>query len=155
MEGKYRVKKALTPSEREMYALLVEAFPPPHFIVLAQVSMQAFLEPRIENRAARNRIAQKYVDFLICTMSHFVAAVVELDDPSHIGKEERDAERDEMVHTSGLVTVRFDHVPQELSPQELYDAVLNPKKERVAAKVERSKQYWAKRNAWKKRSSEQ
>lgn len=154
METRYKAKKALTPSEREMYSLLVKALPPPEYIVLPQVSMQAFLDPMPENRAARNRIAQKYVDFLICTMTFFGVTIVELDDPSHIGREDRDAERDEMVYSSGLVVVRFDHIPHELSPAELREAILNPKMERVAESRERRKQYWARRNAWKKRSAE-
>lgn len=144
----------MTPSEREMYALLVKALPPPEYIVLPQVSMQAFLDPMPENRAARNRIAQKYVDFLICTMTFFGAAIVELDDPSHIGREERDAERDEMVYSSGLVVVRFDRIPHDLSPQELREAILNPKMERVAESREKRRKYWARMNAWKKRKAE-
>lgn len=143
--NKYTVNEPLTPSEREMHQLLLKAFPMPHFFVFPQVSMQAFLTPRIENRVARNRIARKRVDFLICTMSYFVAAVVELDDPSHEGREEQDAERDEMVYSSGLITARFDHIPYEMSPKELYDFVMNPKKERVAAKAERERMRQEKR----------
>ena len=144
----------MTPSEREMYALLVKALPPPEYIVLPQVSMQAFLDPLPENRAARNRIAQKRVDFLICTMTFFGVTIVELDDPSHIGMEERDAERDEIIDSSGLAVARFTRIPHDLSPQELRREVLNPKMERVALSKERKQQYEARRNAWKKQKEE-
>ena len=37
--------------------------------------------------------------------------IIELDDPSHIGKEQEDAERDAMLNEAGYIVLRFTEIP--------------------------------------------
>ena len=38
-------------------------------------------------------------------------AIIELDDPSHIGKEQEDAERDAMLIAAGYTVIRYTEIP--------------------------------------------
>jgi len=40
-----------------------------------------------------------------------VVAIIELDDPSHIGKEQEDAERDAMLNEAGYQVYRYTDIP--------------------------------------------
>lgn len=44
-------------------------------------------------------------------MQTHVIAIIELDDPSHIGKEQEYAERDAMFHEAGYLVVRYTEIP--------------------------------------------
>ena len=62
-------------------------------------------------RALFNR---KVTDFVILNADmHVIAviAIIELDDHSHIGKEQEDAERDAMFHEAGYRVVRYTEIP--------------------------------------------
>ncbi|MCD4502308.1 DUF2726 domain-containing protein [Chromobacterium vaccinii] len=60
---------------------------------------------------------QKVADFLICKNDLTMVAIIELDDSSHDGKEERDRQRDKIVREIGLMPLRIPCTP----PQELID----------------------------------
>jgi very-short-patch-repair endonuclease len=60
----------------------------------------------------RNKYSQKYCDFAICSPSFFVIAVIELDDRTHNGKKTKDAERDEILESAGIRTIRYRQIPE-------------------------------------------
>lgn len=111
-------KNPLTKAEQRMYWLLVDVFKTPNFVVLSQVSMSALLKSEWKHR---NRFAQKYVDFVVCSPSFFVLAVIELDDWSHNKKREKDEERDAMLKSAGLNALRYRALP---SPEKLRSDVM-------------------------------
>ncbi|KPC55376.1 hypothetical protein [Amantichitinum ursilacus] len=77
-------KKWLSLHERQMYRLLTE-LAPPEWAVFVQVS--------------------------ICNRNLDIVLVIELDDVTHIGKEEKDRTRDGFLAEAGISTRRFYHVP--------------------------------------------
>ena len=69
-----------------------------------------FVERPNENAAARNRIAAKHVDFLLCDQATMrPLAGIELDDASHAraDRQERDAFVEQVFAAAGLPLVRF------------------------------------------------
>jgi len=76
-------KKPLTEPEQTLYFRIREAVP--ECIVLAQVALPALVGINSGNnyRDAFNRIAAKYVDFVVCLPDFTVVAAIELDDKSH------------------------------------------------------------------------
>ncbi|WP_171405510.1 DUF2726 domain-containing protein [Acinetobacter chinensis] len=103
----YHPKKIITPFEQKMFIRLNEAFPAQH--VLAQVAFSALITS--QNYKVRNRFNRKVTDFVILDQSMNVLAVIELDDPSHEGKEEEDALRDAMLHEAGYKVCRYTEIP--------------------------------------------
>jgi very-short-patch-repair endonuclease len=108
---KLTARRPLTASEEKMFLALTDALP--QCTVLAQVSFQALLDT--PQPADRNRFDRKYADFVICSKRLTPIAVVELDDPSHLAKQEQDADRDAMLQNAGYQTIRYNKIP--LAPQ--------------------------------------
>lgn len=106
-EEKPRAKVPLTKNEQPMYFRLKEALP--GYEVLAQVAFSALLTAR--KTATRNSFDRKVADFVICTRSFEVVAVIELDDKSHKGKEAADAARDQMLIDAGYRVLRYAMTP--------------------------------------------
>lgn len=85
----------LTENEREFFHRLVRALPDYH--VFPQMAANALLKvsagvPKKQQHAARNRFAQKHVDFVVCERESLdVRAIIELDDRTH--KAEKDSGR--------------------------------------------------------------
>jgi very-short-patch-repair endonuclease len=100
-------KIPLSINEQPMYFRLKEAFPDD--VVLAQVSFSALLQS--PNQATRNQYNRKMADFVLCTKSFEVIAVVELDDSSHKGREEKDMDRDRLLTNAGYRVKRYKTVP--------------------------------------------
>lgn len=101
----------LTEREKKMFFQLLRVFPSPECVILTQVSFSALLSsPRREVRAAFNR---KRTDFVITDRRFCVLAILELDDSSHNGQKQRDAERDAMLKHAGYRLIRFDKIPTE------------------------------------------
>jgi len=71
--------------------------------------MLALIAPATKDPKARasalNRIARKRIDYVIYTDKLELLCVVELDDRTH--KANRDAERDTMLASAGIQTVRW------------------------------------------------
>src|SRR5438067_2525586 len=105
--GTYRRRKLMTDNEAEFFGRLVVALPD-HYI-FPQVAMLALLDTASsDNRKAhgdRLRIAQQRVDYVVCTRSCEVVAVVELDDRTH--SHAKDQLRDSRLEQAGIRTVRF------------------------------------------------
>ena len=106
-QQKYLPKRVITPFERKMFLRLKEAFPQYH--VLAQVAFSALITS--EDYKIRQRFNRKVTDFVLLNANLDVIAIIELDDPSHIGKEQEDAQRDAMLHEAGYRVYRFTQIP--------------------------------------------
>ena len=109
IKGKLRKSRPLTMNEQPMFMKLRETLEP-EYVVLSQVSFGAILWTW--SYAVRNRFNRKIVDFVICDKGFNVIAVVELDDSSHKGKEERDAERDLILKEAGITVFRYKYTPE-------------------------------------------
>lgn len=109
-EEVFRAKRPLTPREQTMFWRLSQAFPQPGHVVLSQVGFGAILSAG--KGTSYQRFNQKRADFVVLDKSFTVLAVVELDDSSHSGNEQRDADRDGMLQSAGLRVLRYAQVPE-------------------------------------------
>ncbi len=107
--GTIKTRIPLTKNEQPMYWRLIEAFPPPAYVVLAQVSFSSLLITK--QHATRNTFSQKVADFVVTDRSFRVLAVIELDDGSHITKAESDRRRDAMLTKAGHHVLRYKVAP--------------------------------------------
>jgi hypothetical protein len=105
--GTYRRRKLMTDNEEEFFGRLVVALPD-HYI-FTQVAMSALLDAASSDKRTahgdRLRIAQQRVDYVVCTKSCEVVAIVELDDKTH--SRAKDQLRDARLEQAGIRTVRF------------------------------------------------
>jgi hypothetical protein len=105
--GSYRCRKLMTDNEREFFGRLVAALPD-HYI-FPQVAMSALIEAASSDRkkaySDRMKIAGQRADYVVCTMSGDIVAVVELDDRTHSAA--KDQLRDSRLEQAGIRTVRF------------------------------------------------
>jgi very-short-patch-repair endonuclease len=101
-------KTVLTKNEQPTWWVLNDACKELDLVALAQVSFSAFLATDLKNRG---RIAQKRVDFLVCRKSFKPVAVIEIDDSSHKGKEDKDADRDQLLKRAGIAVFRYKGTP--------------------------------------------
>ncbi|WP_353143131.1 DUF2726 domain-containing protein [Acinetobacter pragensis] len=104
---KYFPKRVITPFESKMYTRLISAFPQHH--VLAQVAFSALITN--QNYKIRNQFNRKVTDFVLLDKDCNVVVIIELDDPSHLGKEKEDAERDAMLQEAGYRVLRYTSIP--------------------------------------------
>jgi very-short-patch-repair endonuclease len=104
---KFFPKRVITHFESKMFIRLKEAFPQHH--ILAQVAFSALITNN--NFKIRNQFNRKVTDFVLLNQKLEVVAIIELDDPSHIGKEQEDAERDAMLHEAGYQVYRYTDIP--------------------------------------------
>lgn len=100
-------KSILTKNEQPMFFRLNESLP--ECIVLAQVSFSALITSK--GYAERARFNRKMADFVVCNKAFEVIAVVELDDSSHKGNEEKDEARDGLLKQAGVAVLRYKTVP--------------------------------------------
>lgn len=108
ISGQIKKNRILTNNEQPMFYLLKEVLEP-RYVVLAQVSFNALIWSK--NRAIRNRFNRKMADFVVCDANMNIIAVVELDDASHQGQEQRDADRDCLLHEAGIKVIRYPRRP--------------------------------------------
>lgn len=97
----------MTNHEKAMFGELKKAVPECHIFV--QVALGAILWT--SSYGTRNRFSQKIADFVVTNNNFQILAVIELDDSSHNGKEEKDAERDAMVREAGYKALRYPVMP--------------------------------------------
>lgn len=100
-------RPVITAFESQMFLRLKQAFP--HYHVLAQVAFSALITS--EHYNIRSKFNRKVTDFVILDQKMQVIAVVELDDPSHIGKELEDQKRDRMLKEAGYRVQRYTQIP--------------------------------------------
>lgn len=105
--GQYKARRLLTPNEEEFFGRLMHALP--EYRVFCQVAMSALLTASSSDRkvahADRLRIAQHYVDYVVCDAALNVIAVLELDDRTH--SKAKDVLRDERLQLAGYRVVRI------------------------------------------------
>jgi very-short-patch-repair endonuclease len=97
----------LSKNEAAMYHRLLQALP--NHVILAQVSFGALLTAR--RTATRNRFDRKIADFVVCDKAMQVLAIIELDDSSHRGREDKDAARDKLLVDAGYRVIRYPKIP--------------------------------------------
>lgn len=102
-----RRRWVLSKNEAAMFHRLLQALP--DHVVLAQVSFGALLTAR--STATRNRFDRKIADFVVCNKAMQVLAIIELDDSSHRGKEDKDAARDKLLVDAGYRVIRYSKIP--------------------------------------------
>lgn len=106
-EPSYKAQPIMTPNEQEFFGRLVRALP--DSFVFPQVAMSALISPKAKGRKAHlsafRRISQKRVDYAVFTRALELVCVVELDDRTHDSR--KDAERDRMLKSAGISTVRW------------------------------------------------
>lgn len=119
----------MTPSEKDFFRTLSEVGADQGFLVAPQVAMSAMVDiPKKynENRYVhtnRAGFAQKRLDFVLLDADSLdPILVIELDDPSHDGREEEDAQREELLEATGYRLLRVD-VRERLSPEGLADRI--------------------------------
>ena len=119
-EWPVRAQAPLSRPEQVLYWRLRDACP--GHVVLAQVAIAQLLE--IENvlnrQAVFNRYRQLVADFVVCTPSFSVLAVIELDDRSHTtpGRADADRRKSGVLGAAGIPLLRF-HVRDLPSTGEL------------------------------------
>lgn len=104
---KFFPRPVITTFESQMFLRLKQAFP--HYHILAQVAFSALITS--EHYNIRSKFNRKVTDFVILDQEMRVIAVVELDDPSHIGKEVEDQKRDRMLKEAGYRVQRYTQIP--------------------------------------------
>ncbi|MDP2034194.1 MAG: DUF2726 domain-containing protein [Polaromonas sp.] len=102
-----RRKTPLTEREQGMFFRLCATFP--EHVVLSQVAFSALLVSK--QQATRNGYNRKFADFVLCTKSFEVVAVIELDDSSHKGRGAADGDRDAWLTAAGYRVVRYANTP--------------------------------------------
>lgn len=100
-------RPVITPFESKMFLRLKQAFPEYH--ILAQVAFSALITS--EHYKIRSQFNRKVTDFVIMNQDMQVISIVELDDPSHIGKEQEDQQRDHMLIEAGYRVLRYTQIP--------------------------------------------
>lgn len=109
MDFAYRGTNPLTEAEQVLYFKIREAVP--ECIILAQVALPALVRVQSDKnyKAAFNRIASKYVDFVVCLPDFTVVTVIELDDKSHTRPDRvrADTTKENALRLAGHPLLRF------------------------------------------------
>ncbi|MFU8925348.1 DUF2726 domain-containing protein [Acinetobacter puyangensis] len=101
-------RKVLTLNEQPMFHRLKEALP--EYSVLPQVSFNSLVWSR--SKYIRNRFNRKVCDFAICDEAFKPIFVIELDDASHNGREQEDADRDCILNEAKIRVIRYKQTPE-------------------------------------------
>ncbi len=99
----------MTEHEKTMFKELRQAIP--EYYIFPQVSLGAILWTK--GQATRNKFNRKIADYVITDQNFNILAVIELDDKSHQGKEQQDAERDSMLKEAGYKVLRYPNMPSK------------------------------------------
>jgi hypothetical protein len=125
----YIPRALMTAPEKKFFKVLAKVAAEQGLLVAPQVAMSALVDvPRKynENRFAhinRAGFAQKRLDYVLIDMEFLEPVlVVELDDPSHDGREYEDARREDLLEAAGYKVLRVD-VRERLSPGELAEKI--------------------------------
>lgn len=102
-----KARRVLTLNEQPTFNRLRESLP--NHIILAQVAFSALITSK--GYATRSRFNRKVADFVVLDKTYNVVAIVELDDASHIGREDQDADRDAMLMEAGYRVIRYQRTP--------------------------------------------
>lgn len=104
----YKATNFMSDNEFEFFNRLTQAFPE-HY-VFPQVAMSGLVSPKPTDFKQQNAIKNTYnrsrVDFVLYKDKK-VVAIIELDDKTHKGKEDKDEKRDSILAQAGYKTYRF------------------------------------------------
>lgn len=104
----YKPTTFMSDNEIEFFNRLIKAFP--EYYVFPQVAMSGLVAPKTNDFKKMNSIKNTYnrsrVDFVLYKDKK-VFAVIELDDKTHKGKEDKDTKRDGILNQAGYKTFRF------------------------------------------------
>lgn len=105
----YKSTVFMSDNEIEFFNRLVQAFP--EYYIFPQVAMSGLVSPKTTDFKKITSIKNTYnrlrVDFVLFKDKK-VLAVIELDDKTHKGKEDKDNKRDGILNQAGYKTFRFD-----------------------------------------------
>ncbi|QHH94620.1 DUF2726 domain-containing protein [Acinetobacter gyllenbergii] len=104
---RFFARPVITAFESRMFSRLQQAFPQHH--VLAQVAFSALITS--DHYKIRSKFNRKVTDFVVLDQEMNVLAIIELDDPSHVGKELEDKKRDQMLQEAGYLVQRYTQIP--------------------------------------------
>lgn len=112
----YRKRRTLlTLHEQPLYYRLREALP--EYLIFSQVQLSQILEVEKGNYfgAWLGRIGRMSVDFVVCTKSTEIVALIELDDFSHDIEDRRkaDQKKDKACADAGIPLIRWRWVPEK------------------------------------------
>lgn len=116
-----KAKRVISMNEQPTFSRLRDALP--QHIVLAQVAFSALITSK--GYASRNRFNRKVADFVVLDKAYNVVAIVELDDSSHKGKEDKDATRDALLLEAGYKVIRYPRTPDMDKVKTDFAALLN------------------------------
>lgn len=102
-----RSKHIMTNHEKTMFIEITRCLP--ECYVFPQVSFNSLITTKAW--ATRNKFNRKVADFVITNNKFNVLAVIELDDSSHKGKEQKDIDRDKMLKEGGYKVLRYSVMP--------------------------------------------
>lgn len=107
---RFEQKTVMTEVERKLYYALRDAIED-KFLLFAQVNMNGFIDPAKgqDQRAARNTIKTRSVDFLLCSNDGKPLAAIELQDSTHntTHRQEDDAKKAAALKSAGVPLVEF------------------------------------------------
>ncbi|MCH7310794.1 DUF2726 domain-containing protein [Acinetobacter sp. ANC 4805] len=106
-QQKFFARPVITSFESKMFTRLQQAFP--HYHILAQVAFSALITS--DHYKIRSQFNRKVTDFVVLDQEMKVLAIIELDDPSHFGKELEDKKRDRMLQEAGYQVQRYSQIP--------------------------------------------
>lgn len=97
----------ITEHEKVMFKLIEDTLPDVRIFI--QVSFSALID--CKDRGVRNKFNRLRTDYVVTDREFNILAVIELDDRSHKGKEERDRKRDKMLMDAGYKVLRYPRIP--------------------------------------------
>lgn len=104
----YKSTTFMSDNEIEFFNRLITAFP--DYYIFPQVAMSGLVSPNTTDYKKMNGIKNTYnrlrVDFVLFKDKK-VLAIIELDDKTHKGKEDKDNKRDGILNQAGYKTFRF------------------------------------------------
>ena len=103
----YYARPVISHFEIKMFERLKKAYPNHH--VLTQVAFSALITSNY--MVTRNKFNRKVTDFVILNHHMDVVCIIELDDPTHMGKEKQDEKRDAMLKEAGYTVLRYTKIP--------------------------------------------
>lgn len=138
-DAQYYKKKPLSRVEQVLYYRLVKALP--KHVVLCQVSLYQLLGIKrgAASQSAFNQMSRKCADFVICTPSFDVLAIIELDDYSHHNAKrmKADAQKEFALEKAGIRLIRW--WSNDLPSVETIGSIVNTQPTVPAASIDNAK----------------
>ena len=128
-----RLRQFLTAREMEAFRIIMPIAESMGLHVCPQASMDSFLKFEGEGGfRERGRYKARRSDFALMDRNGSVVLVIEIDDASHRGREEKDAARDSVVGMAGVNTLRVPggRLPDTTEMRRIIELSLRPNRRR-------------------------